>query len=299
MRVLRQRRHHDRQSLSGSKPEGDRRRDPPGDVRRALPLSRARAHDPRHQAVRRGGESMKPPDTLKGLTPSASAALESTGLSRRKFIQGSGALIVGFTMAGLTERLGVTAPASAAAQRLDGAGSRQLDSWIAVGADGSVTAYTGKCEFGQGLYTAQTQLVAEELGVPIDRVKLVQSVTGVTPDQGVTSGAQSHPQNFNHANLALAGATAREALLQLASTRLGAPVEQLTVSGGIVSVQGNPAKNVGYGELVGGKKFNIPLSGTAKRKHSREWVVLGTPVHRLDLPAMATAELEYVHNVRL
>ena len=70
---------------------------------------------------------------------------------------------------------------------------------------------------GQGLYTAQTQLVAEELGVPLERVKLIQCITGTTPDQGVTSGAQSHPQNFNHANLALAAATAREALLQMAS----------------------------------------------------------------------------------
>ena len=90
-----------------------------------------------------------------------------------------------------------------------------------------VTAFTGKCELGQGLYTAQTQLVAEELCVPIERVKLIQCQTGTTPDQGVTSGAQSHPQNFNHANLALAGATAREALLQMASKHFGVPVDQL------------------------------------------------------------------------
>ena len=83
-----------------------------------------------------------------------------------------------------------------------------------------VTAYTGKCEFGQGLYTAQTQLVAEELCVPFDRVRLIQCDTSVTPDQGTTSGQQSHPANFNTSNLALAAATARETLLQLAATRL-------------------------------------------------------------------------------
>src|SRR5207247_9274178 len=181
----------------------------------------------------------------------------SKGLSRRKFIQGSGALIVGFSIAGLTERLGVTAPASAAAQRLDGAGSRQLDSWIAVGADGSVTAYTGKCEFGQGLYTAQTQLVAEELSVPFDRVRLIQCDTALTPDQGTTSGAQSHPTNFNQGNLALAGATAREALLERASTRFGVPVDQLTARDGVIGVTTDTSSKAGHGRLVGGRAFGV------------------------------------------
>src|SRR6478672_1166357 len=75
---------------------------------------------------------------------------------------------------------------------------RQVDSWIAVAADGSVTAYTGKCELGQGMLTAQTQLVAEELSVPIERVHLIMCDTDVAPDQGTTSGSQSTPTNFNH-----------------------------------------------------------------------------------------------------
>ena len=156
---------------------------------------------------------MKPLDTLKALTPDARAALEKAGMSRRNFMKGTGALIVGFGVARLTGGL-------AAPQRLDGAGSNQLDSWIAIAADGSVTAYTGKCELGHGLYTAQTQLIAEELSVPLDRVKLIQCDTALTPDQGTTSGAQSHPTNFNQNNLALAGASAREALIQRAAEAL-------------------------------------------------------------------------------
>src|SRR6266850_1363092 len=155
-------------------------------------------------------------------------------LSRRKFLKGSGALIVGFSAAGLTSRF-TTTPGSAAAQGFNGSGSNQLDSWIAIGADGNVTAYTGKCELGHGLYTAQTQLIAEELSVPFERVKLIQCDTAFTPDQGTTSGAQSHPTNFNHGNLALAGATAREKLMELASTRLGVPVDQLAVRDGVIS----------------------------------------------------------------
>src|SRR5262247_367366 len=144
-------------------------------------------------------------------------------LSRRDFLKTSGALIVTFSLA----------PESVFAQRLDGASSNQLDGWLSINANGSVTAYTGKCELGHGLYTAQTQLVAEELCVPFNRVKLIQCDTALTPDQGTTSGAQSHPTNFNQGALALAGATAREALMEMASTRLGMPVEQLGVKDGV------------------------------------------------------------------
>src|SRR5262249_33335219 len=115
---------------------------------------------------------MKPLDASNELTPHACAALEKTGISRRQFIARSGALIVGFSMAGLTT--GLMAPGTADAQRLDGAGSSRLDSWVAVSGDGGVTAYTGKCELGQGLYTAQKQLIAEELFRPFDRLKFIQ-----------------------------------------------------------------------------------------------------------------------------
>ena len=133
------------------------------------------------------------------------------------FSKGSGALIVAFSSATVLDRSG-----RPLAQGFNGAGSTQLDAWIAIGRDGVVMAYTGKCDFGQGLYTAQMQLVAEEACVPLNRVRLVQCDTALTPDQGTTSGQQSHPANFNHANLALAGATAREALVRMASARLGA-----------------------------------------------------------------------------
>ena len=216
------------------------------------------------------------------LTADARGALDRAGLSRRTFIKGSGALIVGFSISRLSGGLGTTN--DILAQRLDGAGSNQLDSWIAIASDGNVTAYTGKCELGHGLYTAQTQLIAEELSVPFDRVKLIQCDTALAPDQGTTSGAQSHPTNFNQANLALAGATAREALLQIAATRFGVPSDQLAVKDGVISVKADPSKKVGYGELIGGRKFSMALNPNAKRKHPSEWTLLGTPVPRVEFP---------------
>ena len=228
------------------------------------------------------------------LTPDALAALKSAGFSRRVFLKGSGALIVSFSVGGLSKNL-----KTAFAQGFSGQGSIQLDSWIAIAQDGTVTAYTGKAELGQGMFTVQTQLIAEELTVPVARVRLIQCDTSMTPDQGITSGSQSTPTNFNHANLALAGATAREALVRLASTRLGVAADELTIKDGVISVKTDASKRVSYGELVGGKKFNLQLSRTAKRKAADQWTVLGTSVPRLDLPAVATAQLEYVHNVRV
>ncbi|MBI1872545.1 MAG: xanthine dehydrogenase family protein molybdopterin-binding subunit [Acidobacteria bacterium] len=240
------------------------------------------------------------------LTPDARAALTRAGFSRREFLKDSGAFVVGFSGfsgfsgAGLADELGlapgVMSPILAQPPR---AADGQLDSWIAVGADGIVTAYTGKCELGQGMQTAQIQLIAEELGIPVGRVRLIQCDTSMTPDQGTTSGSQSHPTNFNERNLARAGASAREALVRLAAARLGVAADQLTVADGVVSVKQDASKKVTYGDLVGGRKFSVPMSPKAPRRPAREWTVLGTSVPRVDMPAMVTGELEYVHNVRV
>jgi nicotinate dehydrogenase subunit B len=230
-------------------------------------------------------------------TPEARAALKSAGLSRRRFLKGGGALVVGFSAAGLAGRLGL-APGAALAQATR-ATDAQLDSWLAIAADGSVTAYTGKCELGQGMHTAQIQVIAEELGVPVARIRLVQCDTAVTPDQGTTSGSQSHPTNFNERNLAQAGATAREALLQLAASRLGVPADQLTIADGLVAARSDATKKASYADLVGGKKFNVALDPKAARKPAREWKILGTSVPRVDMPAMATGQLVFVHNIRM
>src|SRR5580698_1656663 len=172
--------------------------------------------------------------------------------SRRDFLKGAGALVVTFRAASV---VGAQAGEGQFGTHASHINADELDSWLAVHADGSVTAFTGKCDFGQGIYTAQTQLVAEELCVPLERVKLVQCDTAATPDQGSTSGSQSTPTNFNHQNLALAAATAREALLKLAAEKLGEPVERLTVVNGLVS--GASGRHVRYEELVGGKHFSL------------------------------------------
>src|SRR5262249_46954959 len=210
----------------------------------------------------------------------ALTALTRTACSRRDVLKGAGALIVGVSAVHLTAPLGgAQGPFDTRASHVD---PRQLDAWLAIAADGTVTAYTGKCEFGQGILTAQTQLVAEELSVPVARVRLIECDTAVCPDQGTTSGSQSTPSNFNARNLAQAAATAREALLRLAAARLAVPIEQLTIHDGVISMRADRTKSVSYGELVAGRQFNVTLSATAPRKPASAWTVLGQPVPRLD-----------------
>ena len=100
------------------------------------------------------------------LTPEARAALHNAGFSRRSFLKGAGALFVTFS---------ATSVVSTAFGQGRGRGGpvdptipnpQQLDSWLAINSDGGVTAYSGKVELGQGISTAQAQLVAEELSVP-------------------------------------------------------------------------------------------------------------------------------------
>ena len=231
------------------------------------------------------------------MTPDARGALAGVGFSRRDFLRSSGVLVVTFSAAAVLEpAVGAQGPFATRASHID---PKLLDSWIAIGADGTVTAYTGKCELGQGISTAQMQLVAEELSVPFARVRLIQCDTAVCPDQGTTSGSQSTPTNFNHQNLAQAAATARETLMALAAARLAAPVDRLTVADGTISLANDSSTRVTYAQLLAGKKLNVIVDPGAKRKPAGQWTVLGTPVPRADMPEMATGRFEFVHNVRV
>jgi nicotinate dehydrogenase subunit B len=246
--------------------------------------------------------SLPLPEITQTMAQNAADALSRAGFSRRDFIKGTGALIVSFSMGGALaplEAQQTRAGAFGEPAAPDSPPANEVDSWLAIGADGSVTAYTGKEELGQGMSTVQTQLVAEELCVPFQSVNLIVADTSMTPDQGVTSGSQSHPANFNHSNLAGACATAREALLQLGSKRLGVPADELVAVDGAIRSKSDASKKVAYGELVAGKKFDLKVDPAAKRKPASEWTVLGKPIGRPDMAAMATGTFEYAHNVRV
>lgn len=227
------------------------------------------------------------------ITPEALRAMEREGFSRRNFLKG--ALIVGFSMSGQVRKLAAQdSPSTPRSTAND-----QVDSWIVVGEDGTVTGYAGKCDFGQGFRTVQRQLIAEELSVSLDRVRLIICDTALTPDQGVSSGSQGHPTQFGPNALRQALATAREALFQLASVKLNAPVGDLTVDSGVISVKSDPTRRVSYGELIAGRQFNLTLNSRAVVKSPSQYTVLGTSVPRDDIPMKVTGQFQYVQHVRV
>lgn len=239
---------------------------------------------------------------VSSLTGDAKAELDRAGFNRREMLGGLGALIVGFSSAGaLSQSASAQIPVSATFD------TGKVDSWVAVGADGMVTAYSGKCDFGQGFRTVQYQLVAEELNLPLNRIRMIICDTGVTPDQGVSSGSQAHLAEFGNTpgspatatGLRQALATARDALLQMGSAALGAPVSALVLKNGDVMMASDPTKRVTFAQLVGAQRFQINVSTAAVPKDPAKYTVLGTSVPRLDVPEKVTGRFRYVQNVRV
>ena len=134
--------------------------------------------------------------------------------SRRDFLKGSGALVVTFTLAHPLAQAAETGGTPAKTVALD-----QVDGFVAIDARGRVTVYSGKVDLGTGVFTALTQITAEELYVPLERVTLVQGDTALTPDQGNTWGSLSI--QIGGMQLRQACATAREALLAQGASKLG------------------------------------------------------------------------------
>src|SRR5215469_1110240 len=276
MRVLPQRCDSDSQGAARSKPQGLGPADSRGDAWDLMPLFCAQPHDARDQTFSGGGQV-------------------NQELTRRDFLRTSGLLIVSLGARSMVEPLDARqGPFDTHPSPVD---PSKLDSWLAIASDGTVTAYTGKCDLGQGMLTVQTQLVAEELSVPLDRVRLIQCDTSITPDQGTTSGSQSTPTNFNARNLAQAAATAREALIAMAAEKLTVTADKLTVESGVVS--GGNGHTTSYAELISGKHFDLAVNPAAKRRSPAEWTLLGKPVPALELSSLVTGQFEFVHNVHV
>src|SRR5579872_7551140 len=183
--------------------------------------------------------------------------MKNTAISRRDFVKTTTGLVVGFSLfgpllraAGLGEQSGFNGSPL----------PTQLDSWLVVGSDGVITVFTSKVDLGTGVLTALSQVMAEELDVSFQRIHMITGDTAQTIDQSQTSGSRTlhkaGPQ------LRQAAAAGRHELLKLAAVRLDAPVEKLTVNDGVVSVIGNPAQNVSYWKLIGGKRFNVTITAT-------------------------------------
>ena len=215
-----------------------------------------------------------------------------------RFLKRGGALVVGLGLAG-----GFGGEARAAESPFASGGPTdpaQADSFLAIHSTNTASVMTGRVELGQGSMAGLLLLVAEELDMEIEQLEFVRHDTNRSPDTGGTFRSSSIA--YAGQRLRSAAAAARQALLGLASARLGAPVAALTVSGGVVSAAGGPS--ITYGDLVGGRLLGVPLPalllgpGQAPAKPAAEYRLVGiSRVPRLDIPATVSGTCVYVHAV--
>ncbi|HKV05384.1 MAG TPA: molybdopterin cofactor-binding domain-containing protein [Candidatus Acidoferrales bacterium] len=235
-----------------------------------------------------------------------SQSVPSPIFPRRDFLKAGGALIIGFSSAGLgSDALLAQGTATRALGTSAGPPDpRQIDTWLAIHADNTATVYVGYVELGQGSTTSLLQISAEELDLDMSQVSTIRLDTNITPNQGGTYSSSSIARGSPA--IRTAAAEARRALLQLASKKLNTPVERLTVSRGIVTVKDSTdgavmgsARSVTYGELVGDKQFNLPFSGSAPLKPVAEYKLVGKSPARNDIPDKVSGKYVYLQHVRL
>ena len=169
-----------------------------------------------------------------------------------------------------------------------------FETFIKVTADGSVTAFNGHVDLGTGIRTALGQIVAEELDVSFARVVVVLGDTSRVPNQGPTIASETI--QISALPLRRAAAQARQFLIARAAERLDLPLEELAIEDGLVRGHN---RSVSYGELIGEDIIRLELADDVEVKSIDSYRVVGQSVPRVDLPAKATGELVYVHDVRV
>src|SRR4051794_24847933 len=173
--------------------------------------------------------------------------------------------------------------------------SSAFETFIKITADGSVTAFNGHVDLGTGIRTALGQIVAEELDVSFARVVVVLGDTSRVPNQGATIASETI--QVTAVPLRNAAAQARHFLIARAAERLELSAEDLSVEDGLV--RGRDNRSVSYGELIAGETIRLELANEVQVKAVNAYTIVGQSVPRTDLPAKATGELVYVHDVRV
>ena len=185
----------------------------------------------------------------------------------------------------------------------------QLSSYMTVNADGTVSAYFGKMDMGQGLSVAIKQMIAEELDVPYASMKIFIGDTDNSLNQGGASGSTGVMEGGRQ--MRMAAAEARRVLVDMAAEKLGVPAGQLTVKDGVVSANGDAGKKVSYADLIGGKFFNVHLDwngkygnplyapGKAKPKDPKDYTIVGKPIPRDDIAGKVFAQTDFAMDIKV
>jgi len=230
--------------------------------------------------------------------------------SRKSFVKGGGALIIGFSALGAAGAANAATGNTPFTKRTPNdflPDLQSVDSWIAITTDNKVIVTHGEPEFA-GTPTGILMLVAEELNTTMDQMVYAHPETwlNATGGGGGSGGIASRSTQTR-----AAAAYGMQVLMSMASTQLGVPVSGLSASAGVISGGG---KTVKYSDLLGGKLFNftmplVPQStsttatllipGTGITKPVSQYKLAGKLVHRIDIPAKVMGTYTYIQNVKV
>ncbi len=234
-------------------------------------------------------------------------------LSRKSFLKGGGALVVGFSAlagtAGKAQAASGNTPFTARTPADFLPNLQSVDSWLAITPENKVIVTHGETEFA-GTPTGILMLVAEELNITDMNMMIYahpETWLNATGGGGGSGGISSRSTQTR-----AAAAYAHKLLLGMASTQLGVPVASLSSSNGVITGGG---KTVKFSDLIGGKLFNyvMPLDpanstsatatqyipGAGVTKPVSQYKLVGKQVHRIDIPAKVMGTYTYIHNVRV
>ncbi|MBN3750592.1 xanthine dehydrogenase family protein molybdopterin-binding subunit [Burkholderia sp. Se-20373] len=166
--------------------------------------------------------------------------------------------------------------------------------FVAILDDGRILAFNGHVDLGTGIRTSLAQIVAEELDVPAARVTMVLGDTAATPNQGPTIASATI--QISATPLRCAAAQARHALLALAAERFGVDAAQLQIDDATISANGQSAT---FATLVAAHRIALTLDLNTRTKDPALYRIVGKPSPRVDLPAKATGQLTFVHDMRV
>jgi CO/xanthine dehydrogenase Mo-binding subunit len=227
----------------------------------------------------------------------------SAVLARRDFLKGSGVIAISIGIGSVPALRALAA--EAAAGPYPDPDFLQLDTWIVIHPDNTATFYVGKTDGGQGTGTAYRQMMCDELDIAYDRTSLVMGVTDITPDQGGSGGSDGVERDGWP--MRRVAAEARRVLLDLGSQHFNVPVAMLTAANATIALKSDAAKQITYAALIGGKRFNVALTGRnvdattgkAEVKPVNELRVVGQPIARYDIPGKVMATNKWAVDMKL
>ena len=212
-------------------------------------------------------------------------------ITRREFLKLAGAGVVIFFFHGKTE----------AQQEQDSRGSfsqqapADFNAFLRIGED--VTCFTGKIEMGQGIITSLAQMLAEELDVPLESVRMVMGDTDLCPWDMGTFGSLS--TRYFGPTLVAAAAEARAVLLELGAEALNAPLNRMKSHDGFIFDRAHPERKISYSALTKGKRIERHLENTPPLKPVSDYTVSGKPVPRRDAHVKVTGKAQFAGDIHL